>query len=232
MPKRFAPPAHERKTRSAQPPAPRGVRRVRGDDAEPVSLPRRPARVLAMQLAAEVERLEAELAAARARMAELERCAEIDPLTEVLNRRGIDRELKRALGYIGRYGGGAALVYLDLDRFKPINDRHGHATGDRVLRAVAAALQRNVRESDAVGRIGGDEFVVLIWNLSEAQALAKAAALEGAVASTIVEHADLDLSVGASAGIAMLDPSADAAALLERADAAMYARKAARQAKD
>jgi hypothetical protein len=116
-----------------------------------------------MRLAAEVARLEAELAAMRARVAELETHAERDPLTDVMNRRGFERELRRADAYVRRYGGNAALVYLDLDGFKPVNDRHGHAAGDAVLRAVAAALVAAVRVSDTVARIGGDEFAVLLW---------------------------------------------------------------------
>jgi diguanylate cyclase (GGDEF)-like protein len=184
---------------------------------------------VAVQLAAEVERLEAELASARALMAELELCADVDPLTEVMNRRGFDRELKRALAYVGRYGASAAIVHLDLDRFKPINDQYGHAVGDLVLRAAAAALQRCIRGSDVVARIGGDEFVVLLWHLREAQARAKADALEAAVAATVVDHAGVGLSVETSAGVVMLDACEQPDALLARADAAMYARKAARR---
>ncbi len=87
--------------------------------------------------------------------------------------------LNRSLAYVKRYGATAALVYLDLDEFKPINDRHG--AGDAVLKAIAAALSRDARASDVVARIGGDEFVVLLWNVTEAAAEAKAAALEAAV---------------------------------------------------
>jgi diguanylate cyclase (GGDEF)-like protein len=188
----------------------------------------KPSRALAMRLAAEVQRLEAELAATRDRLAELERCADIDPLTELLNRRGFDRELRRALAYLARYRATAALIYLDLDRFKPINDRHGHAVGDAVLQAVAVTLAGGVRGSDLVARLGGDEFVVLLWNLDRSQARTKADALEGAVAGTRVEHAGSQLSVGASAGVALLEAADDVAAAVARADAAMYARKAER----
>lgn len=205
-----------------------GTRRVRGDEIEHPAP--KSARATAMRLAEEVKRLEAELAAARGRVAELERCADIDPLTGLLNRRGFDRELRRALAYLARYGGSAALVYLDLDRFKPINDRHGHAAGDSVLQAVAAALNRSIRSSDLVARLGGDEFIVLLWNLDCSQAVAKARALEAAVARMAVDHAGLGLSVDASAGIAMLDPAEDAPAMIARADAAMYVRKAERHA--
>src|SRR5262245_5357289 len=96
------------------------------------------------RLAEEVARLECELAGMREKLRELEARADVDPLTDVFNRRGFERELKRAVSFVARYGGSAAVVYLDLDRFKQINDRHGHAAGDAVLKAVAAALLRRV----------------------------------------------------------------------------------------
>jgi diguanylate cyclase (GGDEF)-like protein len=181
-----------------------------------------------MRLAAEVERLEGELAAARARMAALEVYAEIDPLTEILNRRGFERELARALAHTKRYGTPAALLYLDLDGLKPVNDGHGHAAGDAVLRAVAAVLARHVRESDVVARLGGDEFGVLMWHLSETDARRKALLLESAVARTTAAHAGVALTVGASVGAAALLPLDRPADVLERADRAMYERKAAK----
>jgi diguanylate cyclase (GGDEF)-like protein len=178
-----------------------------------------------VRLAAEVARLEAELTAMRARIAELETHAERDPLTGILNRRGFERELARAAAYVRRYGGNAALVYLDLDRFKPVNDRNGHAAGDAVLKAVAAALFSAVRASDAVARIGGDEFAVLLWNLTAQAARNKADALERAIAATVVPWGEQALMVGATAGIAELAAETDVQDLLARADAAMYARK-------
>ncbi|HEY0441841.1 MAG TPA: GGDEF domain-containing protein [Xanthobacteraceae bacterium] len=194
-------------------------------DTEPQ--PAREAAVL-VQLSAEVEALRAELAAARAQMAELEARAEIDPLTQVFNRRGFDREFARALSFAKRYGTAAALICLDLDRFKPVNDTHGHAAGDAVLQAIAGALARHVRASDLVARRGGDEFAVLLWNVTAAAADAKAEGLERAVAATTVPWDGGWLVVQASAGVALLDPAETAAANLDRADRAMYARKAAR----
>jgi len=196
------------------------------DAAERVAAP--PRRSAAMQLAAEVERLERELADARTRMAELEARAEIDPLTDILNRRGFERALKRSLDHAKRYESNAALIYLDLDDFKSVNDRHGHAAGDAVLKAVAAVLMRHVRASDVVARLGGDEFAVLLWQLSEADVERKARALEAVVARTTAVHAGLRLSVGASAGAALLLPLDRPADVLERADQAMYQRKRAR----
>ncbi len=198
--------------------------------SEPVEPPRRPARSVAMRLAEEVNRLELELAAARSRMAALETRAEIDPLTDLVNRRGLERELKRALAYVKRYGTGAVLIYLDLDGFKLVNDRHGHAAGDAVLKAVAMVLTRQVRASDLVARLGGDEFVVLLWNLPEADASAKARSLEAAVGRMTAPYGGATVSVGASAGSTMLLPLDTVASVLERADLAMYNRKTSRRA--
>jgi len=182
-----------------------------------------------MQLAAEVERLRAELAAARAHASELEARAERDPLLDLLNRRGFERELRRSLAYVRRYGAAAALIYLDLDRFKPVNDRYGHAAGDRMLQAVALSLQRSVRESDVVARLGGDEFGILLWNLDESQAAAKAVQLEAVVAAAAVLHDGARLTVGASAGCAMLSGSDSPEDIIARADEAMYRRKRMRR---
>ena len=182
-----------------------------------------------MHLAAEVDRLQAELAAARAKLAELEARADVDPLLDIFNRRGFERELKRALAYVKRYATPAALIYLDLDRFKPVNDTHGHAAGDALLKAIAATIVRSVRTSDTVARLGGDEFVVLLWNLGEAQAAAKAAALEESIGATQTPWNGAVLSVGASAGYAPISPLDEAAEVLARADQAMYLRKAARK---
>jgi diguanylate cyclase (GGDEF)-like protein len=183
----------------------------------------------ATRLAAEVDRLSAELEASRLRIGELENRIDVDPLTQTFNRRSFERALTRALAYVKRYQAAAALVYVDLDEFKPVNDRHGHAAGDAVLRAVSAALQRVVRASDIVARIGGDEFAVLLWNVTEADALGKAAALEKAIYATPVRWGASTMVVGASAGVALIGPLDTAADALARADTAMYARKMERR---
>ena len=188
-----------------------------------------PRRSAAMHLAAEVERLERELAAARQQLAALETRAEIDPLTDILNRRGFERELKRSLAHAKRHGASAALLYLDLDGFKSINDRHGHAAGDAVLKAVATVLMRHVRASDVVARLGGDEFAALLWHLTDDAAQHKARLLETAIARTTATHAGTTLSVGASVGSAPLLPLDQPADVLERADRAMYERKRSRR---
>jgi len=130
---------------------------------------------------------------------------------------------------VQRYWTRAALMYVDLDGFKPVNDGYGHAAGDAILKAVAARLTGSVRASDTVARLGGDEFGLILWNLSEANAASKAWALEAAVGDVVVDWEGAMLSVGASIGFAMLGPSDELAEILARADRAMYARKSARK---
>ena len=156
-------------------------------------------------LLAEIERLKGDIASAQRRIGELETRADIDPLLEILNRRGFERELKRSLAYLQRYKGEAALLFIDLDGFKAVNDRYGHAAGDALLKAVAQQLVGHVRASDAVARLGGDEFGVLLWNfLGAPQAAAKARELENLIAAVSVTHGEARLAVGASAGLAPL----------------------------
>jgi diguanylate cyclase (GGDEF)-like protein len=219
--------------RTAQGPAQSKPERKAADAADPRAEPPhtpvpRPGST-AGRLAAEVERLSAELAASRLRIGELENRIDVDPLTQTFNRRGFEGALARSLAYVKRYQAAAALVYLDLDEFKPVNDRHGHAAGDAVLKAVSAALQREVRASDIVARIGGDEFAVLLWNMTEADARDKAAALEKAIYATPVRWGASTMVVGASAGVALIGPLDTAAEALARADTAMYARKMERK---
>jgi diguanylate cyclase (GGDEF)-like protein len=181
-------------------------------------------------LLAEIERLKAELLEAKWQIAELEARADVDPLTDILNRRGFDRELARSLAYVKRYGGRAALVLIDLDGFKAINDSHGHAAGDFLLKAVAARLVASVRASDIVARLGGDEFAVLLWNLDEAQAVAKTRDLEATVSAVRVDGLGVkDLAVGASAGAVMLDGSRTPGEITDAADKTMYVRKRERR---
>src|SRR5262249_12777595 len=132
-------------------------------------------------LLSEIDRLQAELKVEQEKVRALEASVDIDALTNVFNRRGFDRELKRSLAYVKRYWTRPALIYVDLDGFKPVNDTHGHAAGDAILQAVAGKLASGVRASDTVARLGGDEFGMILWNLSEADAAAKTWALEVAV---------------------------------------------------
>jgi diguanylate cyclase (GGDEF)-like protein len=176
-----------------------------------------------------IRRLRAELARAQAQIAELQASSETDFLLDILNRRGFERELHRSIAYIKRYRTSGALVVLDVDRLKPINDAFGHGAGDQVLKAIVATLLGQVRSSDVVGRLGGDEFAVLLWNLSETDARAKAAALEQAIDRLRFVFRGRTVSAGASAGVAILGPHAEGGRALEEADGAMYVRKAQRR---
>jgi diguanylate cyclase (GGDEF)-like protein len=173
--------------------------------------------------------LRSKLSAALRRVSELEAAADTDFLLDIPNRRGFERELQRAIAYMKRYRASGALIVLDVDRLKPINDSFGHAAGDEVLKAIAATLARQVRASDVVGRLGGDEFALLLWNLSETDAKAKAAIFEQAIDELSFVFRGQQVTAGASAGVALLGPQAEARRALEEADAAMYVRKAHRR---
>jgi diguanylate cyclase (GGDEF)-like protein len=176
-----------------------------------------------------IRRLRAQLAKALKRIEELQASADTDFLLDIPNRRGFERELNRAIAYIKRYQASGALIVLDVDRLKPINDAFGHAAGDAVLKAIVAVLLRHVRASDVIGRLGGDEFALLLWNLSETDARAKAASLEAAIDQLSFVFRGRSVAAGASAGVAILGPLTECSRALEAADSAMYVRKAQRR---
>ena len=178
---------------------------------------------------ATIRGLRTKLTQALRRVAELEAAADTDFLLDIPNRRGFERELQRAIAYMKRYRASGALIVLDVDRLKPINDCFGHAAGDEVLKAIANTLTRQIRASDVVGRLGGDEFALLLWNLSETDAKVKAAIFEQAIDDLSFTFRGQHVTAGASAGVAPLGAQSDAARALEEADAAMYVRKAHRR---
>jgi diguanylate cyclase (GGDEF)-like protein len=180
----------------------------------------------------EVDRLAAELADLRAHASLLESLAQEDPLTGLLNRRGFFRELARAIAYRERYGTSIALLLADLDRFKLLNDDHGHETGDRALVHLASVLRQHVRASDSIGRLGGDEFAVLLWQVDEAGARQKARMLEDIVAGSPLTVDKLELRLASSIGSTLVVPGDTPEDALSRADQAMYHRKAERRADD
>lgn len=181
------------------------------------------------ELRSRVGRLTAELEEARAYAARLETLAHEDALTGLLNRRGFLRDLTRAVAFRARYGAPAALVLVDLDKFKPVNDEYGHPAGDHALKHVAEILRRNVRSSDSVGRWGGDEFVLIIWQVDEAAAQLKASAVEEVIAASPLVLGGSSVTLGASAGTTLLRSDDSAENALARADRAMYARKQERK---
>jgi diguanylate cyclase (GGDEF)-like protein len=223
----------KKKTRAT---APKGAKRRKRAMAERHSAPQRATlaptsrqSVAPSEARLIIRRLRTQLAHAMARIEELQASANTDFLLDIPNRRGFERELNRSIAYIKRYRASGALIVLDVDRLKPINDAFGHAAGDQVLKAVVATLSRQIRSSDVIGRLGGDEFALLLWNLSETDARAKAAALEEAVDGLSFVFRGRTVTAGASAGVAILDSHAEAGRALEEADSAMYVRKAQRR---
>ena len=194
----------------------------------PPATPAPPDAPLAAALAQENAELRAELARLQARLAEAEGLADRDALTPLFNRRALMRELARARAVTERYGGPASLVYFDLDGLKAINDRFGHSAGDAVLRAVAERLIGHVRASDVAGRMGGDEFAVILTQTNGFQAEAKARALAEAIAAEPVEGLPSVLRLRVSWGVAEIRPEASPDAIVAEADAAMYAARHAR----
>jgi diguanylate cyclase (GGDEF)-like protein len=149
--------------------------------------------------------------------------ADRDPLTKLLNRRAFVRHLEEAAGRARESGQPLSLAYCDLDGFKAVNDTRGHAEGDRLLRAFSDVLAGAVRQGDAVFRMGGDEFALLLERCSRERALE--------VVDRVVERLDAEcLPVGASFGVAVADCSGpvDSDELLRRADDAMYDAKGSR----
>jgi diguanylate cyclase (GGDEF)-like protein len=180
-------------------------------------------------LLTEIDDLRGEVGRLKARLAEIEDLADRDALTPLLNRRALLRELSRIRTFAQRYGSPASLVYFDLDDLKGVNDRLGHAAGDAALKAVAERLLANVRESDIVGRMGGDEFAVILAQADHATAEAKAASLARAIEAEPLRFGDWSAPLHISWGVREITQEAEPEALVAEADAAMYARKRGRR---
>jgi diguanylate cyclase (GGDEF)-like protein len=163
------------------------------------------------------------------RLVVAETLADRDTLTPTANRRAFMRELHRTMSEVERYALEAAVLYIDLDGFKSINDTHGHAAGDAVLRQVGRLLVESVRESDVVGRIGGDEFAIILNHAPADEARAKARSLAQEIDRASAPHAGVSHRVKASIGVHAIAAVEDPEIALARADEAMYADKYARR---
>ena len=184
--------------------------------------------VSASALAA-LERLAAQRDEFAAKLAGAEELADRDPLVHVLNRRAFLRELHRTMSEVERYKTPAAVLYIDLDGFKALNDGYGHAAGDAVLTHVGRLLMDSVRESDVVGRLGGDEFGVILNRVGADEARAKAQHLNRQVNSSAIIHAGVAHRIAASVGVHAIAVVEDPERAIARADEAMYADKHARK---
>lgn len=180
-----------------------------------------------LSLMGEVDQLRKETEALRAKVRDLESLADRDVFLPVLNRRAFVREVSKSLALAERHDAPSALIYLDLNGFKAINDTYGHAAGDTALAQVAELISAHVRETDAVGRLGGDEFGVILTLTAAPAAERKAAELAETIAATPISHKGVEMTLGAAWGVRALERGLDVETAMAEADAAMYARKTA-----
>lgn len=170
-----------------------------------------------------------ELQGLRAHLAEAQHFADVDPLTELANRRAFKRHLEKAIGVAHDSGTALSLAFVDIDHFKRLNDRHGHETGDRVLRFVAQLMTKHFARSGLVGRFGGEEFVVVFPGLDPETARAAVDKCRGALADLPLYAASTGDRIGAvtfTAGVTELATGEGMADLLRRADETLYRGKA------
>jgi diguanylate cyclase (GGDEF)-like protein len=180
-----------------------------------------------MGLMSEVDTLRRELGETRARLDEVEKAADRDAMLPLFNRRAFVRELTRYIAFTGRYNTPASLIYFDLNALKKTNDTLGHAAGDAVLTHFAEVLLEQVRGTDCVGRLGGDEFGVLLSHAGLAQAMKKADALAEALEASPTLWNGHSIPVSFAYGAFELKAGDTPDIAMARADEAMYAQKRA-----
>ena len=178
----------------------------------------------------EIDAMRNELAGLLSRLidqnAELERLATTDGLTGLANRRRLFERLEQEMYRARRYGTALSLVMFDIDHFKRVNDRWGHAAGDQVLREIARETHQLLRKTDRAGRYGGEEFVVLLPETDLAEAILTAHRLHQQISETVITpELGVPVSVTISAGVATLAPAESGEALIHRADQALYRAK-------
>jgi diguanylate cyclase len=150
-----------------------------------------------------------------------------DPLTGLPNRREFDHRLEERMSAWNRRQEAFALLLIDVDHFKKLNDEHGHLAGDQVLAATGRALRDAIRREDSVARYGGEEFAILLPSTSLEQAARVAKNVREALAKVVVQHGAQRLTVTASCGLSIIQANEQAETLIGRADAALYAAKEA-----
>lgn len=157
----------------------------------------------------------------------LEAMALTDKLTGLANRQAIDMGFQRDMADSRRNGGGMAVILMDLDHFKDINDAHGHLAGDAVLKRMSAEVRGLLREGDLMGRWGGEEFLIVLRHCDETAALQVAEKIRASVEAVKTEYAGQTFQLTTSAGVAMLRDGDTQDSLINRADRALYAAKQA-----
>jgi diguanylate cyclase (GGDEF)-like protein len=179
------------------------------------------------RLLAEVRRLRERVTELQQRVEQLDELAHQDVLMDLPNRRGFMRELDRLVARATRYGTRAAMLFVDVDGLKIINDSFGHQAGDQALIQVAQQLKAGVRRCDIVGRLGGDEFGILLEQADEPSARETALRLREQIAACEFLHDGDALPLSVAIGVAMIDGQASSAEVMAAADEEMYRRKAA-----
>ena len=175
----------------------------------------------------ELRRLRARVAELKQRVEQLDALAHQDVLMALPNRRGFMRDLELMVERIARYGGSAAMLFVDVDGLKLINDSFGHQAGDQALIEVAALLSKGVRRGDVVGRLGGDEFGILLEHTDEDSAHETASRLGNLIAECDFDHGGAALPLSVAIGVAIIDGQTSPADVMAAADEEMYRRKAA-----
>jgi diguanylate cyclase (GGDEF)-like protein len=213
--------------------------RTRGDNVAEIS--RAPAKIAALgipdseltprvrealhALIGDVDRLTQETHSLRARLDDASRNADQDALLPILNRRAFTREVARFISFADRYGTPAVLLYFDLNNFKAVNDVHGHAAGDSVLRHFADVMTSQIRESDVLARLGGDEFGAILAHVTVEQAYKKGERLAQALRDHPPVWNGLPVELDFAIGTYELKAGEAAEAAIAKADRAMYEHK-------
>lgn len=179
------------------------------------------------RLIEEISQLRGRVAQLQERVEQLDQLAHQDALIDIPNRRGFMRALERLIDRVKRYGEHAALLFIDLDGLKAINDTFGHQAGDEALMQVARLLGNGVRKSDVVARIGGDEFAILLMHSDETTAEETAARLENVISGSDFAHDGQGLPLSVAIGVGMIGADDTPEEVMARADEEMYRRKAA-----
>ncbi len=174
-----------------------------------------------------MERLTEETHSLRARLDDASRSADQDALLPILNRRAFAREVARFISFADRYGTPAVLLYFDLNNFKAVNDAHGHEAGDFVLRHFASVMAGQIRESDVLGRLGGDEFGAILAHVTIDQARQKGERLAQALRDHPPMWSGMPVELGFAVGTYEIKPGDTAEAAIANADHAMYKHKRA-----
>lgn len=154
--------------------------------------------------------------------------ARTDFLTAIPNRRALEERLREILHGANRHGDTGVLVLFDVDRFKDMNDRYGHSAGDELLRALAEVLIQNVRNTDFVARLAGDQFAVLLAHTSPREGVYRARHLQTLMRETTIEVDGDRIAVEASIGCSNYEAGTDLAGLFQRASIALYRQKRSR----